>query len=218
MDTKVLQRQRKKAVVGDDHPLFRDALGQLAEALIPCAEIGLAESMGEVFELAEQGAPPDIFLLDLMFPGMDIPVTLPELRKQYPLASIVLISMVSDEPTIALTMQSGGDGFIHKAVSRERCIDAISRVLAGEYVIEREDLDAASDALAENLGPTLTARQRVVLDMLATNASNKLIARELGISHLTVRLHVSALLRALGVANRKDAVAKANALGLLSGG
>lgn len=217
MVARMLQNQKTRVVVGDDHPLFRDALGQLAEAMLPDVEVGLAESMGEVFELAERGASPDIFLLDLLFPGMDIPVTLPELRKQYPLASIILISMVNDEPTIALTMQSGGDGFIHKAVSRDRCIAAISRVLAGEYVIEREDPQAAPEILAESVGPTLTTRQRVVLDMLATDASNKMIARELGISHLTVRLHVSALLRVLGVANRKDAVAKAKALGLLDG-
>lgn len=171
--------------------------------------------MPEVMQLAEGGSDPDLFLLDLLFPGMEIPISLPELRRRYPKASIILISMVDDEQTVSLAMRSGGDGFIHKAVSRERCIAAIGRVLMGEYVIELEDAQTnAADPIGDT-AITLTARQREVLDLLAEGTPNKLMARQLGISYLTVRLHVSALLRIFGVSRRAEVAPKARALGLL---
>lgn len=70
-------------------------------------------------------------------------------------------------------------------------------------------------AIVETAGTLLTERQQEVLDLLATAASNKEIGRVLGISHLTVRFHLSAIMRILGVSRRQDAVAKARALGLL---
>lgn len=204
-----------KVIVGDDHSLFRDALAELAASQLPEAEVESAASLSEVMQMAESGEDPDLFLLDLIFPGMEIPVSLPELRRRYPKSSIILVSMVDDEETISLAMRSGGDGFIHKAARRERCIDAIDRVLKGEYVIEREDAQAGS---ADPLGGdaiTLTARQRDVLELLAKGTPNKLMARDLGISHLTVRLHVSALLRIFGVTRRAEVAPKARMLGLL---
>lgn len=207
--------QLKRIVIGDDHPMFREGMGHLAQAMFPEAQIDFAETMQEVCGHARQGEPPELFLLDLMFPGMEIEVTLPELRRKYPLASIILISMIDDEATVALALRSGGDGFIHKAVPRERCSAAIARVLDGEYVVELEGHDTDVMLQADAVQVSLTARQRTVLDMLGDGASNKEIARELGISHLTVRLHVSAVLRLLGVTKRKEAVAKAKALGLL---
>lgn len=207
--------QPEKILVGDDHPLFREALGQLAATLFPQANIELAETMGDVNRLAATDTPPDMFLLDLLFPGMDIAVSLPELRKRYPRASIILISMVDDDATIKKAIRAGGDGFIHKAVPRERCVAAIRQVLAGDYVIERAQGDIATDLVPGESGITLTARQQGVLEMLERDAPNKIIARELGISHLTVRLHVSALLRILGVSKRKEVVPKARLFGLI---
>lgn len=145
---------------------------------------------------------------------MEIPVSLPELRRRYPKSSIILVSMVDDEETISLAMRSGGDGFIHKAARRERCIDAIDRVLKGEYVIEQDAQAGSADPLGGD-AITLTARQRDVLELLAKGTPNKLMARDLGISHLTVRLHVSALLRIFGVTRRAEVAPKARMLGLL---
>ncbi len=209
------RKQCRKVIVGDDHSLFRDALAQLAASQLPEARVDAAGSMAEVMQLADAGDTPDLFLLDLLFPGMEISVSLPELRRRYPKDSIILISMVDDEETVALSMRSGGDGFIHKAVPRERCIAAIHRVLMGEFVIELEDTQTDPADLVSDTAITLTARQREVLDLLAQGTPNKLMARELGISHLTVRLHVSSLLRLFGVSRRAEVAPKARALGLL---
>lgn len=209
-------QKHKSILVADDHPLFREALGTLAQEISSTATLNFAATMDEVLLQARAGPAPDVILLDLLFPGMDIPVSLPELRRVAPIASIIIVSMVDDQKTVALVMRSGADGFVHKALPREQCIAAISRILAGEYVIALEDR-RPSDALSpiSNARVALTPRQRFVLDMLVQKAPNKLIARELGISHFTVRLHVSAVLRILGVAKRQEVAAKAKALGLL---
>lgn len=84
----------ERVMVGDDHPLFREALGALVAELYPGICIDLAENMAEVTERAAAGPAPVLFLLDLVFPGMDPRVSLPELRRQYPMASIVIVSMI----------------------------------------------------------------------------------------------------------------------------
>jgi DNA-binding NarL/FixJ family response regulator len=211
-----LRRTYRNILIADDHPLFREALGSRTQQVSPSATLGFAATMDEVLVQAKAGPAPDIILLDLLLPGMDIPVSIPELRRLAPLASVIVVSMLDDEQTVALVMRSGADGFVHKALPRERCVNAISRILAGEYMIALESRrDDVSAMPVGSAGLTLTARQQIVLEMLAKNAPNKVIARELGISHLTVRLHVSALLRILGVAKRKEVAAKARALGLL---
>ena len=200
--------------IGDDHPLYREGLAQLAASMFPEASVEAFGTLPEVFEHALSGEPPQLFLLDIMFPGMEIAVSLPELRRRFPSASILLVSMLDDPAIVSLALRSGADGFVNKAADRERCVSSIRAVLDGEYVIDQGKSSAAPLQLPTGSQLTLTARQRAVLDLLESGASNKLIARELGISHLTVRLHVSSLLRLLGVTRRKDVIGKARLLGL----
>ena len=115
------------------------------------------------------------------------------------------------------SLHSGSDGFIHKSVPGERCIEAIGKVLSGEFVVERKGDKATPRSQHHESVIRLSGRQGEVLDLLAQGASNKAIARELGISHLTVRLHVSSLLRIFGVNQRQDVAPKARLIGLLAG-
>jgi two-component system, NarL family, nitrate/nitrite response regulator NarL len=202
-------------VIAESLPLYRDALAQLTGLQSPGASIIRASSMAEVMELRSRGICPDLFLIDLALPGMDIYVALPELRRQHRKATIITLAANDDEVAIIQSMRSGGDGFVHKGLARDRCIDAIGRVLAGEYVIERDGNAAASQVRPGEETLIITKRQREVLALLAQNASNKAIARELGISHLTVRLHVSSLLRIFGVNRRNEVAPKARLLGML---
>ena len=140
---------------------------------------------------------------------------LSELRRRHRKAAIVTLSANDDAAAIALSMRSGSAGFIHKAVPRGQCIEAIGRVLAGENVIERTRNEASSAVRLEQAAIALTTRQREVLGLLAQGASNKAIARTLGISHLTARLHVSSLLRLFGVTRRNKVIPKARILEML---
>lgn len=203
-----------RILIGDDHPLYREGLAQLASSLFPNATVDAFGTFPEVFSGALRGEPPELFLLDIMFPGMEIQVSLPELRRRFPSASILLVSMIDDPAVVSLALRSGADGFVNKAVDRDRCIRSIKAVLAGEYVIDQDQPSSVVSHLPAESQLSLTARQRAVLDLLEDGASNKIIARELGISHLTVRLHVSSLLRLMGVTRRQEVIGKARLLGL----
>ena len=206
-------------LVADDHPLFREALASLVADLFPGARVDQAGRMDEVFAAIEAHGAPALILIDLLFPDMDIAVSLPQLRRRCPRASVVVVSMVDDEDVIARVMRSGADGFINKAVPNARCVAAIRRVVTGEYVVELEHaaVDPAA-GLGLSGGITLTARQHDILAALVQDQSNKEIARGLDISPFTVRWHLSALMRMLGVARRADLREKAIAMGLVTAG
>jgi DNA-binding NarL/FixJ family response regulator len=199
----------ERLIVADDHPIFREGIMRLLGAAYGQAEIIEAGSVPEMLDAARTGAPPELFMLDLIFPGMDARTTLPLLRAEFPRASLVVVSMVDDESTIRQIMDCGADGFIGKAVPSDCMLSAIADIRAGQFVVKASERDAARPWAIE-----LTPRQRDVLELLAEGKSNKEIGRSLAISPFTVRIHVSALLRLLNVETRTDVAAKARALGI----
>ncbi|UYV16596.1 LuxR C-terminal-related transcriptional regulator [Porphyrobacter sp. ULC335] len=203
-------------LIADAVPLFRDGLARLAEVASPGVRVEQSGSFGEIWQLAGAGRGPDLFLIDLGLSGLEIGFALPRLRRTYHSASIMAMSFDADDATIFAALRSGCDGFIHKGLPREQCSRAIGRVLAGDCVVERRHAGrAATPDSPFHHEIALTARQSAVLHLLSVGASNKAIARELGISHLTVRLHVSSLLRIFGVTRRNEVAPKARTLGAL---
>lgn len=193
-------------IVADDHPLFRAGMIHIAERLYPEVLVREAASMEQVLALSRAGPPPQTFLLDPDFPGIDPHRSIGALREEFRTASIIVVSMIEDEAVIRAVMAEGADGFIGKSLPAKEISQAIAALRDGENVIRRtaSGLAAPRPAL-----PPLTQRQRDVLRLVATGRTNKEIARELDISPFTVRVHVSALLRALDVTSRSAAAAKA---------
>ena len=194
-------------LIADDHPLFRDAVRDVVGRLFAskgwaftCLE---ATSLPEALDIVDRGHDLDLVLLDLYMPGTNDLAGLVALRARVPATPIVVVSSLNDADTVRRAMTCGAAGYIPKSSSKELMVSALQVVLEGGLYLPREMLGEAPTRRSEPLTP----RQLAVLARLADGCSNKEIARDLAISDLTVKTHVSAILRTLGVATRAQAIA-----------
>jgi DNA-binding NarL/FixJ family response regulator len=191
-----------RAIVADDHPIFRAGLAEIIRSVAPDLAIMEAGSFDEVLRLAHAGPAPQFFVIDLCFPGMVIETCVPRLRSEFPRASIVIVTMLDDPAVADRIIGHGVDGFISKSADTDAIASAIRALLNGDFVDVRAAVPLAKvDPLAMQY-PRLTPRQREVMLMVGKGLSNKDIARQLEISPFTVRLHVSAILLELGLKSR----------------
>ncbi|MFO1467567.1 MAG: response regulator transcription factor [Steroidobacteraceae bacterium] len=205
----------RNILVADDHPLYRDAL----RTVIPqaCENVVLAEacSSDEVLAQVTSDERFDLIVLDLNLPGASGLSCLRQVRERAPLTPVIVVSGVDDPGTMGEVVMAGAAGYVPKSAPRQVLIDAIRLIMAGgtylpaAAVIALRDQRDGAGASAAGASGKLTSRQRRVLDLLAQGLSNKSIARTLDLSEITVKAHVSALLRKLGVSNRVQAAIEA---------
>ncbi len=204
----------EKIIIADDHPVFRDGMTRLVGSALPEAQLFEAGTMDEVLDSVEAYGVPDIFILDLLFPGMNPRETLPALRQQCRKSSIIIVSMLDDEATIERMMAYGADAYIVKSIPAPEMLAALMSVRSGEYVIARPNLVSTTHPMMDPADALdLTQRQREILSLISQGHSNKEIARTLALSPFTVRNHVSLLFRMLKVQTRFELAAKADRLG-----
>lgn len=200
-------------IVADDHPVFRDALCALIKHLVPGAQLLPADTFSGAVALArELPAGPSMMILDLCFTRQNIKLELPALRREFNRSAIVVVTMTEDQATVDAVMDYGINGYIGKAVPPADMIEALRAIREGDLVVNVP----AAEVITAGGGLALSDRQMKVLRHIAAGRTNKEIAQALDISPFTVRIHVSALFRALGVNNRSAAVTKAMAEGLLA--
>lgn len=205
-----------KVLIADDHPLVRDALARTVRELDPAAQVEQAGDFEMLLHLAldDRAAPTDLALLDLNMPGMDGTAGLRRLREELPTLPVVVASGQDDVATIRAVLAVGAAGFISKSERPEVLLSALRLVLAGGVYVPARSLDAPTAPTPASAAALLTPRQRDVLLALSRGQPNKLIARELGLTEGTVKIHIAAILRALQARNRTEAVVRARALGL----
>ena len=199
-------------LIADDHPLFRMALKQAVMLAFPQATVVEAENIDNLERLTESGAQFAFILLDLHMPGAHGFSGLIFMRERYRTIPLIVVS-ASEEPTIIhKAMEYGANGFIPKSASIDTMVEAIERICVGErwlptHVLPQTNplLNQQNHDLAKAVA-SLTPQQFRVLGMLAEGQLNKQIAFDLNVSEATVKAHMTAIFRKLGVRNRTQAV------------
>ena len=194
----------------DDHNLFRTGLRLIVQDHPAVGTIAEAGSIAEACAL--NAVDTDLVLLDIQLPGMNGLDGLRPLRHACPKARIVLVSASVAPDAIHEARARGADGFLFKSASAEDILNAITCALARQPCFP---IHNNHSAVPRGPGtPSLTARQLEVLALLCTGKPNKVIARDLGLSENTVRVHVAAIFAQLGVNSRSAALLAAQRIGL----
>jgi two-component system nitrate/nitrite response regulator NarL len=209
-----------RVLIIDDHALFRVGLqGLLEQRGIEVAD-AVASGM-EGIQRAEE-LRPDIVLLDLRMPDMSGLEVLKKLRENEPGIPVVMLTTSNEETDLIKSLRSGAQGYLLKDMEPDELVSALRDIENGKNVVAQDLTDALArmvqgDAnVVDDDGPfsDLTPREMEILCLLAEGQSNKLIARNLGISDGTVKLHVKAILRKLGIHSRVEAAVIAVEQGL----
>ena len=203
----------------DDHTLFRTGLRLIVQDHPGVGRIAEAGSVAQACAL--QLAEARLILLDIQLPAMSGLEGMHLLRRACPLARIVLVS-ASVAPGAAHEARTrGADGFLPKSASADDILQAITLALAGQPCFPSYASHASTPQLQPagneppSPAPTLTPRQLEVLTLLCLGKPNKVIARDLGLSENTVRVHVAAIFAQLGVNSRSTALLAAQRWGML---
>jgi len=206
-----------RVLIVDDHPVFRDGLAGLLATLPEVEIVGTAGTAEEALTALRENAP-DVVLMDINLPGASGVEATRRASEIAPATAVLVVTMVDDDDSVFAALAAGARGYILKGASAAEITAALRTVAAGGAVF---GAGIASRLLArtpaQRPGPPpspddLTVRERQVLDLLADGASNRHIARSLGISLKTVQNHVSRILDKLQAADRTQAALRARGI------
>jgi len=210
-----------RLLVVDDHPVFRQGLRDVLSTDSEIVVVGEAADGKEALEQA-YALQPDVILMDINLPGNSGLQATSQLQERLPEARVIVITGYDEPEQIYHSLRAGAAAFCSKDMPPESLIRTVHAVNEGMVVIQRQILSeqeaeewiqkrdarfgkrlSENDNTAESV---LTPREMEILEMICRGASNKDIARELGISYQTVKNHVTAILHKLGVKDRTQAV------------
>jgi two-component system nitrate/nitrite response regulator NarL len=212
-----------KALIVDDHQMVREILSRyFAEIDVSVIE---AEDFVSAFAAITRQPEFDLILLDIRMPGVDGFTTLATLRRLFPALRIAILSGSVDVMDMRRAAEGGAVGYLPKSMDRQPLVNALRLLISGEKffptnVFEATEKPAYLQELpawsSKGFGTVeLTSRQKAVLNEVAKGMSNREIGKALGISEITVKIHVHSICQKLAVRNRMQAVQRGRSLGLL---
>ncbi|WP_165856593.1 response regulator transcription factor [Marinobacter sp. JSM 1782161] len=209
-----------KILIADDHPLFREAITSVIQSGFQGSDVVETDDLDTALAMIQDQDDFDLILLDLNMPGMNGLNGLITLRNEAPTIPVVIVSAEEDKQVVLQAITYGAVGFITKSSPRAQMTQAIEQILAGNVYLPSDIIRTGKDSSRRhrhdenNLSPellnSLTRRQLLVLERMSKGESNKQIAYNLNIAETTVKAHVSAILRKLGVHNRVQAILSAS--------
>jgi DNA-binding NarL/FixJ family response regulator len=191
-------------LIADDHPLFRAALGGALRRMLPRATLHEAHSFAAL-KTAVQQHEFDLVLLDLDMPGAQGFSSLLWLRGDYPALPVVVVSGQAQPTVMRRALDFGASGFIPKSVDPQTMVDAVRAVLDGRVWAPPEAFAATVSGEEQDRArriASLTPQQFRVLMLVADGLLNKQIAAAIGVTEATVKVHVAAIMRKLGLFRR----------------
>lgn len=199
-----------KVFLIDDHALFRKGVGQIINDNPNFEVVGEASSGLEGIELVQQSSP-DVVLIDLNMKGLNGIETLRRFKEMATPGKFVVLTVSDAEDDLLEALRSGADGYLLKDMDPEDLCANLIKVAAGMTVIQDSLTDILKQALIDpKVGRndetvSLTDREQEILQCLADGLNNKTIARKLGISDTTVKVHIKHLLSKLKLTSRLEA-------------
>jgi DNA-binding NarL/FixJ family response regulator len=212
-------------MIVDDHPMMRGAMRDQVELLDDEVAVEHASTLAEACRALAVNARRDLAVVDLNLPDATGLQALDVIRVRFPEVPVIVVSGTVERDAARRCLASGAMGFIPKSLSLDRIGPAIRSVLQGKPYAPAEAMVEAAGGwpprppagpVPEVAMPSLTERQRDVLQLIMKGLPNKLICRQLQLAEGTVKVHVSAVLKALGVRSRTQAVVAANRIGMRS--
>jgi len=204
-------------LIADDHPLFRDALQRAVLAALPDATVHTADSVPALFALIETMPEADLLLMDLHMPGARGYSALAHIRGQYPGLPTIVVSGHEEAQVARRALAHGASAYIPKSAAVDDIVEAVRAVLDGDVWLPHQLMGGTVELKADEADvaarvASLTPQQFRVLNMIAEGLLNKQIAYDLGVSEATVKAHMTAIMRKLGVSNRTQVALAASHL------
>jgi two-component system nitrate/nitrite response regulator NarL len=217
-----------KVLVIDDHPLVQEGVSAALESLADDVTVMSARDGEQGLATAAENPDLDLVLLDLALPGMSGFNLIGKLHERLPSLPVVVLSALEEPENVRHAINAGAMGFVPKSAATRVLIEVLQQVLEGNVTVPlalqssgppvSHALPGATDSpsATEPDVALLTLRQLEVLSRVCQGKTNKQIATELGLSEKTVKAHVTAIFKVLGVVNRTQAVLVARRVGMIT--
>jgi DNA-binding NarL/FixJ family response regulator len=208
-----------RLLIADDHPAYRRGLELMLVGTGDIEIVGEADTGERAVELAGS-LTPDVILMDIRMPGLDGIEATRRLTRAGSKAAVIVLTMFEDDDSVFAAMRAGAQGYLLKGAEQDEIERAIRAAAAGEAIFGSQIAQRVIAHFATGSGsasaafPSLTERERDVLEMVAAGKGNATIAHELMINLKTVRNHVSNIFTKLQVSERSQAIVKAREAGL----
>jgi DNA-binding NarL/FixJ family response regulator len=209
-----------RILIADDHPLFRKGMRTLLTATADTEVIGEATTGQEAIELAAT-LQPDVILMDLQMPGINGIEATRQIVHMSPHMRILVVTLFEDEASVFTALRAGARGYILKDAQEEEMVRAIRAVGSGEAIFSpaiatrlMDFFAAPHPSVSKEIFPTLTEREREILQLIAHGSTNHDIAKHLALSVKTVNNYVSNIFSKLQVTDRAQAIIRARDAGL----